>query len=274
MHWLAATTGLFSFVPAIVTVYDLNVFIHPDRFSLPYRVYLRWMIPLGAKKAAVLAPMSEKTATDLNRVLGVKRDKMVVVPNPIHEEFRPRSAKEIDSFRAKYALPPEFWLYVSHYYPHKNHERLFKAYARLKESDRGAWPLVLRGEKNGADALLAGWTKDAGIEQDVIWLPRLAVGEMPVLFSAATALVFPSLYEGGGIPVMEAMSCGCPVAASDIPTTREFAGRGPIRSGRPRFDHRDHARTDGFQQSAAVPQRARTSEGPRAQPGPDCGKTY
>lgn len=224
LHWLAATAGLVSVVPAVVTIYDLLVFENPRQFSLLRRLYLRRMVPLGLAKAAVVAPMSEKTARDLNRLLAVDNDKMIVVPNSINNSFRRRNAREIEEFRARYNLPSRFWLYVSHYYPHKNHKRLFLALARIRKLGAEKWPLVLRGDANGAELLLQNWAKDAGIEKDVIWLPRLAETEMPLLFSAATALVFPSLYEGGGIPVMEAMSCGCPVAAADIPTTREFAG--------------------------------------------------
>jgi glycosyltransferase involved in cell wall biosynthesis len=84
--------------------------------------------------------------------------------------------------------------------------------------------LVLRGEKNGADDLIARLLDEAGITKDIIWLPRLNDGEMPILFSSASALIYPSTYEGAGIPVMEAMACGCPVAASRIPTNLEFAG--------------------------------------------------
>jgi len=114
-----------------------------------------------------------------------------------------------------------FWL-------HKNHIRLIKAYADLKKQEANPWPLVLRGD-SGQDtgttkALIKAEIKKFNLEKDVIWLPRLSYHELPLLYSGASALIFPSLFEGGGIPVIEAMACGCPVAASDIEVVKEFAG--------------------------------------------------
>lgn len=224
MHWFANTVAPLSSTPALVSVYDLKVFDDPGSFPLPYRVYLRTLVPPSVRRAAVVLPMSQTTALSLTRVLGVEPSRVMVVPPTIDALFQPDESTDVEDFRRKYGLAGQFWLFVSHYYPHKNHERLFQAHARLRSMSEGAWPLVLCGDKNGEDDLLAKMARDSGIEDHVTWLPRLEHEEMPLLFSAATALVFPSLYEGGGIPVMEAMACGCPVVASDIPTTREFAG--------------------------------------------------
>lgn len=224
MHWFANTQGLFNAKPGVVTVYDLLMFNNLSTYSGLRSAYYHFMTARAAKNALFLTPISETTAQDLSKRFSVNDKRMCVVSNPLGEEFVPATSDEVKRFRHKYCLPQQFWLYVAHYYPHKNHQRLFSAYAKLKSQQPSTWPLILRGEKNGKDELINRLLTESGIMKDVIWLPRLSDGEMPILYSAATALVFPSLFEGGGIPVMEAIGCGCSVVASDIPISREFAG--------------------------------------------------
>lgn len=228
MHWFAATQAIFSAVPGVVTVYDLRMFNDPKDYPLAYRIYLKSMIPFGVQKAAVVTPMSQSTANSLTRVLGTSPDRMKVIPLPIGGRFKPASAEQVAGLRGKYALPEKFWLYVARFSPHKNHERLFKAYARLKAWDAGTWPLVLRADLFDREDLFRNLLAENGIQDDVIWLPRMDDEELQVLYSAAASLIFPSTYEGGGLPLAEAMACGCPAVASDIPTTREFAGEAAL----------------------------------------------
>jgi glycosyltransferase involved in cell wall biosynthesis len=224
LHWFANTRSIFSSKPSVVTVYDLLAFRCSESHSLLNRIYKNLMFPLSMQNADIIAPMSETTKKGIDEKFDIDSKKMIVIPPIIDDSFMPVDSEKIRAFRNKYKLPDKYWLYVAHYYPHKNHERLFKAYALLKSKQNTAWILVLCGMKNGADKLIAEKLKDAGIEKSVIWLPRIEDSEMSTLYSAATALVFPSLYEGGGIPIMEAIACGCPVVASDLPTTKEFAG--------------------------------------------------
>jgi glycosyltransferase involved in cell wall biosynthesis len=252
MYWFANTCSVVPIAKSLVTVYDLLALERPEAYSWLRRFYVRWMLPRSARLATVVMPMSDKTAADLSRMCGVGRDHMVVLRNPLDPTFQHASAEQVQGFRRKYGLPDSIWLYVAHYYPHKNHRRLFEAYSRLRETHPQGWPLVLCGRKNGHEEEIGGLLREYHIEDRVIWLPRLTDAEIPVLYSAAGAVVFPSLYEGGGLPVMEAMSCGCPVAASDIPTTREFAGDaarmfdpldvGAIAQAMSAFETNDHLR--------------------------------
>lgn len=225
MHWFANTRSVFSFIPSVVTIHDLLVFHKNNSYSIIKNIYAKTMISLSMRKANIIAPVSETTKKDIIDKFHIASNRIVVVPNIVHDSFKPIVSKVIlDAFRFKYGVPDKFWLYVAHYYPHKNHKRLFEAYAILKLKQKETWPLVLCGMKNGADKIISESLKKLGIEKDVLWLPRLEDYEMPILYSSATALVFPSLFEGGGIPVMEALACGCPVVASNLPTTTEFAG--------------------------------------------------
>jgi glycosyltransferase involved in cell wall biosynthesis len=224
MYWFTSTGSVFSSSKTLVTVYDLLGLMQPEAYNWTQRVYWRWMLPHTARTATLLAPMSEKTAADLADRFGVSRDRMVIVRNPLDARFRPVDPDAVRAFKEKYRLPDAMWLYVAHFYPHKNHARLFEAFSRVRAAIPQGWPLVLCGDAKGRKDELRRMLRQLHLDDAVIWLPRLTDEEMPVLYSAASALVFPSLFEGGGLPVMEAIACGCPVIASDIPTTREFAG--------------------------------------------------
>lgn len=223
MHWFGNTQSLLSVVPAIVTMHDLRSFENLREYSPARMLHARLMIPWTVKHARFLLPVSKYTASALEKRLPVPRERVAVVPYPLGNEWRRSSDEAIDKLRARYGLPGRFWLYVAHAYPHKNHRGLFEAYARLLAEAPETWPLILRGEDKG-DIKLMQLAAEFGISSHVNCLPPLEDDEMPVLYSAATALVFPSSYEGFGMPLVEALACGCPTVASAIPTTLELAG--------------------------------------------------
>jgi len=224
MHWFANTQALINTVPGVVTIHDLGVFENAVAFPQIKRVYLHLMMMITAKRAKMLLPVSRSTANKLQKLLHIDPSRMVVIPVMLPPNFVRFPPDAVTKFKAKYGLPNEFWLYVAHFYPHKNHVRLIYAYHQLKLSGVNPWPLILRGDPQGAETQVSELITSLGLEDHVILLPRLDNREMPLLYSAATALIFPSLYEGGGIPVIEAMTCSCPVVASNIPAVQEFAG--------------------------------------------------
>jgi glycosyltransferase involved in cell wall biosynthesis len=224
MHWFANTIAVTSSVPGVVTVYDLHFFENPHAFSWTKRIYLQTMFSHTVRRAALLLPMSETTAHALSNVFKVRLERMQVIPAIVSASFHPVSSTKVIELRGKYNLPDQFWLYVAHFYPHKNHLRLLQAYHELKLSGFLPWPLVFRGNDQGSRSEVVQLVRQLSLENEVRFMPHLSEGELAVLYSAATALVFPSLYEGGGIPLLEAMACGCPVIASDISAVREFGG--------------------------------------------------
>lgn len=228
LHWLGNTMPPVNSVPGVVTIFDLLVYHEPRAFSPIKRRYLRSMIASGVRRAAVLLPMSMSTARDLRETLHVDPTRMVVIPPLLDARFAPAAPEDVSAFRARRGLPERFWLYVAHFYPHKNHLRLLRAYAELKRAEAASWPLVLRGEALAGEPALDEAVAREGLRGDVLFLPGLEKDEMPFLYSAASALVYPSLFEGAGLPVAEAMACGCPVAGSSLAVIRDAAGEAAL----------------------------------------------
>jgi glycosyltransferase involved in cell wall biosynthesis len=229
MHWFANAIAVTNSVPGVVTVHDLQVFENPHAFARIQRIYLQAMFPHTVRRAALLLPVSKTTAHALCNILKARLERMQVIPAIVNASFQPVSSDRVIELRRKYDLPEQFWLYVAHFYPHKNHLRLLQAYYDLTSNGFSPWPLVLRGDDHGAGEKVKSLVTQLGLENNVHFLPHLNEEELPVLYSAATAMVFPSLYEGGGIPVLEAMACGCPVIASDIASVREFGGEAIVQ---------------------------------------------
>jgi glycosyltransferase involved in cell wall biosynthesis len=224
LHWFANGHGIVNAAPAVVTVCDLGPFANRVAMPSRKRVYLRWRLRAAARRARVLLPMSRTTAQDLTSVLGVGCSRMLVVPPLVEPRFRPAAAWVTDAFKTRHGLPDQFWLYVAHLYPHKNHGRLLRACREVLAENPRAWPLVLRANRQATGPELSSLIASFGLTGHVHLVPPLARDDVPTLYSAASAMIFPSTYEGAGLPLLEAQACGCAVAAADIPAAREFAG--------------------------------------------------
>jgi alpha-1,3-rhamnosyl/mannosyltransferase len=223
MHWFANALGVINAAPAVVTVYDIQPFVPHGRLSTAKRTFLRWQLRSAVRRAAMLLPMSQSTADALQSRLRADPARMTVIPPMLERVFDVASPDVVERCRQRFGLPEHFWLYVAHMYQHKNHERLLLAYRDMTRDRPQAWPLVLRGDLQQASRV-PELIRELGIERQVMILPTMAREDLPALYSAASALVFPSLYEGAGIPVLEAQACGCPIVASNIPAIGEFAG--------------------------------------------------
>jgi len=217
--------ALTNAAPGVVTVYDLHSFRGLTTARLTKRLYARLMMRYAVRSASMLLPMSRATERELAEILDVGAVPMVVIPPAIDDRFRVCDQGEVHAFTIRHGLPTMFWVYVAHFLGYKNHLRLINAYVALRSQGHGCWPLVLRGDPSDTvvAAAVAAKVQALGLGNEVLFLPALNPNELPLLYSAASALVFPSLYEGGGLPVLEAMACGCPVLASRIPPVVEFA---------------------------------------------------
>jgi glycosyltransferase involved in cell wall biosynthesis len=211
----------------ILTVHDLAFLMRPDCADERLRAYLEEVVPRSVQRADFIIADSENTRNDLVVLLGVKPQSVAVVPGGVEERFARVTDKErLTSARKKIGINDEpFVLAIGVLEPRKNLNRLMDAFTALKQ--RGDVPanlkLVLAGGK--------GWLYDdifdhhaASPVRDDIVLPGFVPDDLlPAVYSAAEALAFPSLYEGFGLPILEAMACGTPVVASRASCLPEVA---------------------------------------------------
>jgi glycosyltransferase involved in cell wall biosynthesis len=224
MHELAFVAPVIMPKPFVVTVYDLTFMRYPEHLSTLRRIYLRLLTGLSCKRARRVMAISQSTADDLVSLLSVPRDKIDLAIPGIDGRFCPLPTVEIEEWRNRKGLPKRFLLFVGTLEPRKNLPMLLRAYAGLPESDRRDCHLVLAGGKGWMDAEIQQ-TIDAHGLADVVHLPGYVDDdELPLCYNAAEAFVYPSVFEGWGMPVTEAMACGKPVIVSNVSSLPEAAG--------------------------------------------------
>jgi glycosyltransferase involved in cell wall biosynthesis len=208
-------------IPFVLTFFDLQQEYYPQFFTEAELEWRARMYKASVLKAKHLVVPSRYTLQTLIEKYDVPADRMTVVPVGLADSFRRVNVAEIARLKAKYDLPDEFIFYPANPWQHKNHARLMAALRIYRNRYDEAPYLVLSGrlpnERRDATSLAIA----AGVEDRVIDLKFVPSEDLPALYSAAALMVFPSLFEGFGIPLVEAMACGCPIVAADATAVPE-----------------------------------------------------
>jgi glycosyltransferase involved in cell wall biosynthesis len=212
--------------PAVVTIFDLSFLRYPGRLSAFRQLYLGLSVRSAARRARRVIAISQNGRDEISALLDVPEDRIDVAYPGVSPDFYPRSPAEIATFRARAGLPDRYILHLGTLEPRKNLPVLIRAYAQLPQ--RGAVKLVLAGGRGWRTEPLLALIEELGLEDDVI-LPGFIPGSsLPMWYNAAQLLAYPSVYEGFGMPLIEALACGVPVIASDTTSLPEAVGPGGV----------------------------------------------
>lgn len=220
-----STISFFVRGKKIVTVHDLAYFMPSLRaYTLLDTLFMRIMIKSSCKRADMIISDSENTKTDIINILGINEDKIKVIYGAADPKYKVIvDDVKMSEIKDKYGLNGKFILFTGGITPRKNLIRLIEAFANI--SNKIPHKLVLTGGK--------GWNNKKELEliEQNGKIKRLGFvpdAEMPYLYNLADIFVYPSLYEGFGLPILEAQACGCPVIASNVSSIPEVGGNGVL----------------------------------------------
>jgi len=218
---------------AVVTIHDLIPLVLPAyRESAWVRLYTR-LVTAGARRAAAIVTDSRSSRDDILHLLGVPSSRVHLVHLAADEAFRPvADGKQVERVRERYGLPRQYVLYLGGFDQRKNLGTLLAAYATLGKDVSGRAKLVIAGQLPSRDTDFfpdpRRQVQTHGLGDRVIFLGWVPEEDKPALYSGATLFVYPSLYEGFGLPVLEAMCCGTAVIASNSASLPEIAGNAAV----------------------------------------------
>lgn len=212
----------------VLTLHDLIFLKYPEAHLPLNRWFLTLMMPRFLRDADAIVCVSHWTKEDARRLYGIDEDKMVVIPEAADPRFQPvEDADRLAVVRARYGLPERFILCVSTIEPRKNLTTLWEAYRALLQAGRSE-RLVIVGRKGWLYQPIFDRLRELGLEDEVIFAGQVADDDLPVFYSLATCFCFPSLYEGFGLPPLEAMASGCPVICSNVSSLPEVCGEAAL----------------------------------------------
>jgi glycosyltransferase involved in cell wall biosynthesis len=212
-------------VPSAVTVHDLGYLYHPQAHPLLERLYLDWSTRHSVRLARAVIADSQATRDDLIEHYHVTADKISVCHPGVDESLAPvRDPARLEAVRRKYGLPEDYILFVGTLRARKNLIRLVEAYARLIARLENPPALALVGKPGWGYREIAARIEGLGLIERVILPGYVDDDDLAALYSGARAFAFPSLYEGFGFPILEAMRCETPVVCSDAASLPELAG--------------------------------------------------
>lgn len=205
--------------PVVTTVHDLAFHHHPETVHKRVLRTQKRRLQRAVKNGSYFIADSESTKNDLVKIYRLPKSQITVVYPGIGVEFEPQNNNKIKQVKIKYNLPDQYLLSLGTREPRKNLDRLIQAVQQLQQVEPATPPLVIAGR--------FGWGKENKVE-GVQVTGFVDESDLPALYSGASAFVYPSLYEGFGFPVLEAMACGAPVVTSNLSSLPEVAGEAAV----------------------------------------------
>ena len=213
----------------VVTVHDMVLHACPETMRTRTRILLQTGLKRSMKRADRIVTDSDFSRTEIIRYYPDMAEKIRVVPCGVdRKHFAPASAQEIARVRRIHHLPERYFLYLGTLEPRKNLVRLIRAYALLRGQYPDAPALVLAGGKGWQYEKIFEASSSPDVRGHIIFPSYIPSEEMAAVYSGALAFVFPSLYEGFGMPPLEAMACGCPVLTSNAASLPEAVGNAAL----------------------------------------------
>ena len=211
-------------IPTLLTVHDLSFVHFPDTFTPALVNYLNGVVPRSVQRATHILADSQATKRDLMGIWNTPSDKITVLLAGVNERFQPETDEQLlTAVRAKYKLgDAPYLLSLGTIHPRKNYQMLIKAFKQIAEQ----YPhnLYIAGGKGWLYEPVFAEIEAQGLTERVRFIGFVDDDDLPALYSAATLFLFPSLYEGFGLPLLEAMGCGVPVVTSNASSLPEVAG--------------------------------------------------
>jgi glycosyltransferase involved in cell wall biosynthesis len=213
----------FAPCPVVLTVHDVSHRVYPEFFSLKARLVVIPLTGMSIRRATHIIASSEATLRDLARFYRVSPSRVTVVSLAAGCRYRPRSQEEQVRVQRLYDLPQDYVLTVGTLQPRKNLARLLEAFGSIAAEIPDA-ALVIAGAQTSYGSELEQTAQQMGLERRVRFIGYVPDADLPALYSGATVFCYPSLYEGFGLPPLEAMACGAPTVTSNTSSLPEVVG--------------------------------------------------
>ncbi|MGH2518876.1 MAG: glycosyltransferase family 4 protein [Chloroflexota bacterium] len=224
LHCPVNVAPLASPCPIVLTIHDLTFLLFPERFRRERRTYLAALTSLSARRASRVLTDSFNTKHDVARMLRVPPEKIDVVYPGLEADLRPCEPAAVSSFRERHGLEREFILFLGTIEPRKNIVALLHAYARLLAQGLAGYDLVIAGGRGWMTSDVFASVEALGLGSRVRFAGYVPIEEQALWYNSAALFVYPSLYEGFGLPPLEAMACGTPVVTSNVSSLPEVVG--------------------------------------------------
>ena len=220
-HGINFDIPLWRVCPTVLTIHDLSTLLYPETHEARSVRRARRRLPLMARKATQIVTPSESVRHEVAKHLRVSREKIIAIPGAARSIFRPLPRSQTAEVRKRLGVEDEFLLYVGTIEPRKNLIVLLNAYRKII-STVGLQPqLVIAGKRGWLTDDLFSRLKEVGIEDRVRFTGYLTDYDLCALYSSCRIFIYPSIYEGFGLPPLEAMACGAAVIATSIPSITE-----------------------------------------------------
>ena len=210
-------------IPTVLTVHDLIFKIFPEHHKRLNHIFLNRAMPLFVKHADAIITISEASKNDIIKFYGAPAENIHVIYEAAAPNFAAPTSDDIYKIREKFNLPERFLLVVGTIEPRKNYSRLVQAFSILRENDPDL-KLVVVGSKGWLFEDFFQTIQDLKLAEHVVFPGFVPDEDLPSVYGAATVLVMASVYEGFGLPILEAMACGTPVVSSNVSSLPELGG--------------------------------------------------